>query len=161
MLSKRYLVLLLLAMNVLVSVLTGCASIDEAINGPRTPTATPEPFAFFTGQQVIDALRAAGLSVENPEEQALTIGRDAPLTYNHRSIFEISRIAPDGGQILVFDDPAGLQAWQDYIARLSQDSSTRRDVVYTYVHRNILLQLNANLLPDEATRYRRALEAMG
>ena len=143
---KRYLVLLLLAMLTL----AGCGG---------TPEPTVIPFARHTGQDVLNALGAAGLSVERSQRD-MTVGRDAPATFSDRYIFEIASVAPNGGQILVFSDAASLQAWVDYIDHLRNDSSTRRDVIYTYVHNNIMMQLNTNLMPDEANRYKDALEGM-
>jgi hypothetical protein len=143
---KQYRVLIVLTMAAL---LAACGA----------PTPTPIPFAQYTAEDVLAAFVGAGLTAGNIREE-LSVGRDAPLTFSDRRTFEIASIAPDGGQILVFNNPDGLAAWQTYIAGLQSDSTTRRDVVYTYVKGNILVQLNAGLLPDEARRYREALEGM-
>jgi hypothetical protein len=50
--------------------------------------------------------------------------------------------------------------WQDYVAQLRADSTTRRDVVYVYVKNNVMLQVNANLTTEEANAFRDALEGM-
>lgn len=144
---KRYPVLLLMTMFLLAA----CGSAE--------PTPTPIPFARHTAQDVLGALAASGLSVERPMRDMI-VGREAPTTFSDRYVFEIASVAPQGGQVLVFDNEAGLQAWEAYIERLRNNSATRRDVVYTYVHNNVLLQLNTNLLPDEANRYKAALEGI-
>ncbi|MBE0689604.1 MAG: hypothetical protein IH587_05720 [Anaerolineae bacterium] len=141
----RYLVLLVLAMT---SLAAGCA-----------PETAAPAFDRYQGQQVIDALNAAGAAVQNPV-QNMTAGRNAPTTFNNRIIFEIPRMAPDGGQILTFRTRADLQAWEDYITSLRNDPDTRRSVIYVYVKDNVMLQLNANLTNAEATLYSDALQTM-
>lgn len=148
---KRYLFILLLTMTAL---FTGCASI-----GIGEPTSTPIPFNRYTAQDVISAMSAAGVQAQNVQRD-LVVGRGAPSTFIDRYIFEIPRIAPAGGQILIFETPAGLSEWQDYISRLRSDNSTRRDVVYVYVKDNVMLQVNANLTTQEASAYRDALMGM-
>ncbi|MFO7323167.1 MAG: hypothetical protein DIU68_015675 [Chloroflexota bacterium] len=147
MVAQRYLAGLVLA----ICVLAGC--------GPGQPAPTAVPFARYSAQQVLDHLVQAGLSVEKPQRDML-VGRDAPAGFSDRYIFEIEAIAPNGGQVLVFNDPARLAEWEAYIERLRARSTTRRDVIYTYVHHNVLLQLNANLMPDVAQAYRDALERL-
>ncbi|MCA9902806.1 MAG: hypothetical protein KC547_03025 [Anaerolineae bacterium] len=142
---KRYLVLLLLTM---IGFVAAC-----------TQEPPPPPFERYEAQQVIDALNAAGATVQAPV-QDLVVGRNAPSTFNNRIVFEIPRIAPDGGQILTFRTQADLQAWQDYITGLRNDPNTRRSVTYVFVKDNVMLQLNANLTNAEATQYQSALEAM-
>ena len=152
--KQRYLVLLVLAMLAL----GGCGGSGGSIfGGPAEPTALP--FQRHTGQDVLNALGAAGLSVDRPTRD-MVVGRDAPTTFSDRYTFEITSVAPNGGQVLVFDNPASMQEWVDFIERLRSDSNTRRDVIYTYVHNNVILQINTNLLPDEANRYKAALEGM-
>jgi hypothetical protein len=144
---KRYLVLLLLAMLAL----AGC---DGGVPGP-----TAVPFQRHTGQDVLNALASAGLSVDQSQRD-MTVGRDAPATFSDRYIFEIASVAPNGGQVLVFSDAASMQTWVDYLDRLRNNTDTRRDVIYTYVHNNVILQINTNLMPDEANQYKEALEGM-
>src|SRR5262245_18689150 len=130
---KRYLFLLLLTMTVLAS---GCESLGI---GQQQPTAVP--FNLYRAQDVIDAFSTAGLQVQNVQRD-MAVGRGAPNTFNERFVFEVPRIAPAGGQILVFQTQEDLTAWQDYIAQLRADSETRRDVVYVFVKNNVLLQVN-------------------
>lgn len=83
------------------------------------------------------------------------------LRFNDRYTFAIDRIAPDGGQVLFFTSDAQMQSWLSYISRLRADSETRRDVVYVYTNGNVLMQLNANLLPAEAQAFEAALAGIG
>lgn len=150
--QQQYRLLILIATAAL---LTGCGANLPFISQQPTPV----PFVKFSAQNVFDAFAEAGLSVENPERQ-ISAGRDDPGEFSDRYVFEIPRIAPAGGQIVVFDNPQDLAAWQAYIDRLRNDSSTRRNVVYVYVNGNVMLQLNNALLSNEANAYRQAFESM-
>ena len=150
--QQQYRLFILIATAAL---LTGCGANLPFISQP--PTAVP--FVQFGAQDVFDAFAEAGLSVDNPERQ-ISAGRDDPGEFSDRYFFEIPRIAPAGGQIVVFDDPQDLAAWQAYIDRLRNDSSTRRNVVYVYVKANVMLQLNNALTANEASAYRQAFEGM-
>ena len=144
--AKRYLVLLLLTMLAL----AGCGA-------PPAPTVVP--FARYDAQTVLSALVDAGLSGVTPTRDRV-VGRDAPGGFSDRYVFEIASVAPLGGQVLIFDTADGLAAWQAYIDSLRASSATRRDVANTFVHGNVLLQVNADLPLDEAAAYRRALEGL-
>lgn len=149
---KHYLFVCVLA---IVTLLAGCESVPF-LQPP--PTATP--FARFTADDVIAGFSRAGLAVQNVSRDML-IGRDAPNSYSNRYVFEITHIAPLGGQILIFDTPEGMGEWLGYIERLRAGAETRRDVIYVYPYANVLLQVNANLLPSEANQFRAALQGMG
>ena len=149
--AKRYLFLLLLTMTVLA---TACESL-----GVGQPPATAIPFARFNAQDVISAFSTAGLQVQGVQRD-MAVGRGAPNTFSERYVFEIPRIAPAGGQILVFQQQSDLTAWQSYIAQLRADSATRRNVVYVYVKENVMLQVNADLTSQEANAFENALDGM-
>jgi hypothetical protein len=122
---------------------------------------TPTPFALYTADDVLNALTNAGVSVVSPERD-MTAGRDAPSGFIDRYTFiiNIRDIAPNGGQLLVFDNAAAMDEWRQYIERLRGSSATRREVVYVYEKGNVMLQVNANLTNAEAEAYRDALMAM-
>ncbi|NWF69297.1 MAG: hypothetical protein HXY40_09430 [Chloroflexi bacterium] len=135
----------------------GLALLLAACGGPAAPTATP--FARYSAQNIIDAFQNAGLGLQNVERDML-VGRDAPGNFSDRYVFQIASIAPQGGQILVFNRDADMQAWRDYIAQLRNSTVTRRDVVYVYEYANIMIQLNSNLAPDVAARFAEILTTL-
>lgn len=144
---------LLIALFALASV--GCSGLP----GQGPPTPTPLPFNLHTAQQVLDAFRAAGLSVINPARE-MQVGRDAPSSFRDRYVFAIEGVAPNGGQVLIFDTPEALAQWTAYIERLRANSATRRDVSYVYTFRNVMIQINADLPLRTAQAYRDALEGL-
>jgi hypothetical protein len=135
---KRYLAAALIAIAMMIA---ACASEPP-----------PPPFNTLSAQRVVDALNAAGAVVQNPVSD-MVVGRNAPNTFAERIVFQIPSIAPEGGQIVIFRTPADLEAWQRYIETQRADPTLRRSLIYVYVNRNALLQLNAGLLPNEAALY--------
>jgi hypothetical protein len=150
---RRYLLPLLLA---ILSLTVGCETVASL---GQPPSPTPLPFNLFTAQQVLDALTAAGLSVQNPTRE-MFVGRGAPGSFRDRYVFEIDTVAPFGGQVMIFETPEGLAEWERYISQLRANSATARDVSYVYVHHNVMLQVNANLPLAQARAYRDALQGM-
>jgi hypothetical protein len=151
---QQYPLLLLLATTA--ALLTGCGSgLLPFLN----PTPTPIPFVQFSAQDVFDALAAAGVTVESVESVAMP-GRDDPAGFSERYAFQVPSIAPAGGQVIVFEQPADLAAWQAYIDGLRGNSATRRSVVYVYFNGNVMLQLNNALNLRDAEAFREAFEAM-
>ncbi len=150
---QQYLPLVLFAILAFFGV-SGCS----ILNPPPAPTAIP--FALHTSEDVFNAFARAGLQMQNPLKEMNMGARGAPTEFSDRYLFEVPRIAPLGGQIIVFASAPQLQAWQDYIERLRNDSATRRDVVYVYVKDNVMIQLSASLTNAEASAYRDALMAL-
>ena len=148
---KHYLFALLLTMLVLAG---GCES------SPFGQSATEVPFARFTAEDVFNGFSQAGLQADNVTRDML-MGREAPNSFSDRYVFEIPRIAPLGGQVLIFDTPEAMGEWIAFIERLRADPDTRRDVVYVYPFANVMIQVNAGLYPDEANAFREALYALG
>lgn len=137
----------------LIFVLAACGSLG----GQPQPTALP--YNLYTAQDAINAFTAAGLDVIAPVRE-MQVQRGAPSTFVDRMTFQITGVAPGGGQILVFSTPEGMAEWQAYIERLRSDSATARDVSYVYTYGNIMIQVNANLIPRVAQAYRDALAQM-
>ncbi|NDJ60468.1 MAG: hypothetical protein GYB67_05040 [Chloroflexi bacterium] len=153
---KPYRALSILAMLALIA-LVGC----DTLGGPAEPT--PVPFNRFTADDVVNAFQAAGLNftVDPPDRTGGFVARGAPNSHSDRVTFVIAQVAPNGGQILVFDTPEALAEWERYIAQLRTNSATRRDVVYVYTNANIMLQVNANLTGVQARAYETALMGLG
>ncbi len=145
--QKQYLVWLLLAM----------ATVLAACGGDATPVG--EAFSKYNAQAVFDGLDAAGLGVTN-QRRDMAVAPDVPVTYSDRYLFEIEKIAPAGGQVLIFNNADGLATWQAHVDRQRANSSTRRDYVYVYTKNNALLILSPNLTTDDATAYREAFERL-
>ena len=145
---QQYLPLVVLAILAVFGA-SGCGVLN-----PPQPTAVP--FVRYGAEAVFNAFGRAGLQIQNPEKNMTVSGRGAPSGFSDRYLFEIPRIAPAGGQIIVFSTPDQLKAWQHYIETLRANAETRRDLVYTYVKENVLLQLSANLTNEEAQGYRDA-----
>ncbi|MBK8022293.1 MAG: hypothetical protein IPK19_12895 [Chloroflexi bacterium] len=121
-----------------------------------TALPTPIPFDRFSVQDVFTAFARADCPSAVWNKTSPSPVRDQP-GLGDRWVFEIPRIAPAGGQVIVFDSQAQRAEWEAYIAELRNDDETRRDVVYTYFHENLMLQLNAGLTNQEAGVYRDAL----
>jgi len=145
--------LVVIVMLMALPLLSACGS-GGLFGGPAEPTALP--FNRFSAQQVLTALIENGLAIQNIQRDML-VGRDAPSTFSDRYIFEIEQIAPNGGQLLIFNTPEDMAAWENYINSLRANASTRRSVVYVFTHGNAMLQLNASLTNEEANRYRAVL----
>jgi hypothetical protein len=152
---QRYLSLVLLAILAALAV-SGCSSLG-GLFGPPTPT--PIPFERYDAEDVFNAFARAGLQVGSPT-QSMDVGRGAPVNFRSRYIFEVPRIAPNGGQIVVFSTPEQMAEWQTYIRRLDGDSTTHRNVIYTYWTANLMLQMSATLTNAEAAAYRDAFMAL-
>jgi hypothetical protein len=150
---QRYLSLLLLAILAALAA-SGCSSLF----GP--PPATPVPFDKYDAEDVFNTFARAGLQVANLTESMNIQGRGAPTNFRSRYTFEIPRIAPSGGQIIVFATPEQQAEWQAYIRRLDADSTTHRDVIYTYWAANVMMQLSASLTNAEANAYRDAFQTL-
>lgn len=149
---KHYLLIIILA---IAAALAGCESVQLL-----SPEPTAAPFARYAADDVISAFSRAGLQVENVSRNML-MGRGAPSGFRDRYIFEIPRIAPLGGQFMIFDTPEAMSEWLAYVETLRANAQTRRDVIYVYPYANVLLQVNANLLLEEANAFRAALASMG
>lgn len=145
--------ILFIALLVSALVISGCTGNAES-------NAAPAVFNRFTVQNVRDAFSRAGLPVQ-VLVRSLFPGRAAPRTFNDRYTFPIARIAPAGGQVLFFTSEQAMDHWLRYIDSLRSDFEHRREVVYVYTHGNILLQLNADLTPEEARAFEQALASLG
>lgn len=122
--------------------------------GSPAPTATPT-FPRYTIPAVVDAFKAAGLSVEDvrpgtPWKQ----GDPWPNVAVERQVFTIKAVAPNGGVIQTFAEMRDREAMAAYYARFPDLAP------YVYTHGNVLVQLNSGVAKAEAEKYRAALESL-
>lgn len=114
----------------------------------RGPAAGPP----LTAQEVIDALRLAGLSVDNLRQQPVGGSPSGPpATEREAWAFSIPTVAPSGARILVFADDERLNkkaAW------------FRRAEATVIVVRNVIVWLDPGIDGPVAAGYRRALQGM-
>lgn len=147
---QRYLALILLAM---------LASACETLNVGGAPTATPVPYARYTVEDAFAVFARNGLVIDD-FQQATDVQRDGPRVLQDRWVFSVPRIAPAGGQIVIFGDASQQGEWVAYIDRLRAVADTRRTVIYTYFQANMMLQLNASLTNAEAAAFEAALRTL-
>lgn len=147
---KRYLVLGVLATSLLVMAACGGQS-----------AATPEPFARYKAVDVLKGLTDAHLSVVNPQ-RGLAAAAGAPLSFNDRYSFNIAlpNGTMDSGQLLIFNSPEALKKWQDFITTQKASSETRRNWLFVYTYKNVMLQVSPDLSNDQAEQYNQALQKL-
>jgi hypothetical protein len=113
--------------------------------------------AVPTAQSVIDALRAAGLAVDNPTVPER--GGDAlPNTYRERILFQVPGARPGrGGQILTCDTKKNCDALYAYFDML-------KGLVGPYIYQSpdglVVVQMNSGLTPDIAAQYETVIKAL-
>jgi hypothetical protein len=107
----------------------------------------------FEGQQVIGALRSAGLVTNGarPLPTGYETPSGPPITEREAWAFDIPAVEGPGGRVLVFADDARLQLKAAWFRRLG---------VNVLVYRNVMLWLDPNLPADEVARYRQVLEGI-
>ena len=108
---------------------------------------------------MVDAFRAAGLEVGD----TIVMGKKdygmAPITAAEGTRFLIPSIGPDnGGRILSFTNETDLQILKGYYDHLGEISPLFFS--WTFVHDNILLQINGSLPQDRALQYQAALDQL-
>lgn len=138
-------------MRAIVAVL--CLGVLVACGG-TSPTPTPA-FPRYAIPAVVDAFKAAGLSVEDvrpgtPWKQ----GDPWPNVALERQVFTIRAVAPNGGVIQTFAELKDREAMAAYYARFPDLAP------YVYTHGNVLVQLNSGVAKAEAEKYRAALESL-
>ena len=124
-----------------------------ATSGGGVPAAAP---GDLTADGVLAALQAADLPFDGVTRDAGPAGRGAPRTEAERVTFDLPDVFDGGvGQLLVFADQAGLNAWVSYLYGL--DDQTRG---YVYIQQNVILQLDGGLSEATAADFNHALAAL-
>lgn len=107
-------------------------------------------FKKYNADQVVAAIQKAGLPISDVQVQQIG-GTQAPATEVESKQFVIASVAPNGGQILIFDSQSGLDAKKAWYAKYPDLAP------YVYVKGNAMLQLNSGLPKVEAEKYLNAL----
>lgn len=127
---------------------------------PHVVTATPSPTPVFdrwTAEQVADALIAAGLEFENPEEmEEFGILPVRPPQAIH---FYIPSLCADcGGRLFAFTSETDLLIAKQYYEALGEQGTVFFS--WVFVRDNILLQINGDLPEVKAEQYKAVLEGL-
>jgi hypothetical protein len=119
--------------------------------GTPAPTATPT-FRKYTVDEVVTALTPLGITdVHFTPRAPEALG---PNVATDQRDFTIPSVAPKGGQVLFFDEPADVAAMVAWYAMFPQFAP------YVYTNGNVLVQLNSGLAKAEADRFKAAVAAM-
>lgn len=113
-----------------------------------------DSFQRYGADNVVQAYRKAGLSVEDVRAGTRSAQDQSPNVATEAKDFTIASIAPKGGQILVFKTQKDLDTMKTWFAQFPALAP------YVYAHGNVLVQLNSALPKAEAEKYRSALEAL-
>jgi hypothetical protein len=131
----------------------------------------PEPgFLRLHADDVFAAFATAGLAVTQiqprpiatatpnpdiPRQPRIAGGPPTePMVEVEARTFVIPKLGDKGGQLFIFDSEERLRAKRIWFARYPDLYP------YVYVYENVLLKLDRSLPPDDADRYRAALEAL-
>lgn len=151
--------------------LLGLGALALAACSRPVTYSQPEPgFLRYHADDIVQALRAAGLSVVQVAPKPIATptpdpGRPRPPRVAGRPpsdpmvevearTFAIDGLGGKGGEIFIFDSRARLRAKQIWFARFPDLYP------YVYTRENVLLRLDAALPPEQAERYKEALERL-
>lgn len=108
------------------------------------------PAATVSGQSVIDALKAAGIQVENVKPGVLPADTPVPRSFKENITFTIPRLGDKGGQIFVCDTKQNCDAIFKYYDALK---ALAGPYLYQSPSGTVVAQLNSGLTPDEAKQF--------
>ncbi len=109
----------------------------------------------LTAQEVVAALQAAGLPVENVRQQPIGMGGPSgpPTSEREAWAFTIATVAPSGGRIMIFADSERLRGKADWFSRVGA-----RNMIIAH---NAILWLDPALPASDVVGYRRVLQGLG
>ena len=142
-------------------IISACTSGKQSSQPPAQ--ASPQPsassgaastsFQKWKNSQVLDALKAAGLEVENPRPMSKPKDyASAPTIDVEATQFTIPSLEGAVGRIYNFASEADLEKMVDYYGNASADNFS-----WVYVRDNILVQLDGRLTEEKARQYEAAL----
>lgn len=161
--DKKVLYVVIAALVIAVGGLSYVLVSDDETADQESPTEqgeteqgeqeTAEDFRVYDANDVIRAFEEAGLEASSVEDQEIG-GTAAPATEVESKSLTIPSVAPEGGQILIFEDREGLESKKAWFERFPDLTP------YVYVKRNAMVQLNSGVPAEEASNYGDALENM-
>jgi len=108
-----------------------------------------------TAAQVADSLTAAG--AVNVHEEAFGPEVQAPKSFMSRQVFEIASVAPAGGQVFLCDTKKNCDAIYAYYDALK---ALAGPYLYQSPSGTVVVQLNSDLKPDEATKFEEVVKSL-
>lgn len=113
----------------------------------------------WTSQQVVDALKAAGLEAESTRTMTEEDYGLSPIQADEGTRFLIPSLCEDcGGRIMTDSDPKELEVLEKYYIKGGEVSPDLKS--WLYRKDNILLQINGDLPEDQAKKYESALQSL-
>lgn len=122
-----------------------------------TPLPTSDPLVLVpTLGMVLGAFEAAGIEMQEIEQNP-TIEGDSPLprSFRHRATWKDAILGDSGGQVFICDSPDLCAAISSYFQVLA---GLAGPYIYTSPNGLVVAQVNSGFMPDQAIRYRNALE---
>jgi hypothetical protein len=151
-------ILYLLLSLIIILALVGCGSPAVVAPAP-TSTVAAQP---VTAKGISDSLKANGLPMTNivvlteATDTNKLLGR--PNQYTSKTSFEDTRVTDSkvGGTVEVFANPTDAKTRKDYVERIS--SSSPMFLQYIYLKGNVLIRIEKDLTPSQATEYEVVLD---
>ncbi len=106
-------------------------------------------------QQVAGALTAVGAS--NVHDEAIEASVPVPKSFTAHQAFEITSVAPKGGQFFVCDTKKNCDAIYAYFDALK---ALAGPYLYQSPSGTVVVQLNSGLKPDEAAKFEQAVKGL-
>jgi len=135
------------------------ALTDLSMMLPGSSTETHRPGAeegALDGDAVLTAFGEAELPFADVRRNAGPAGGDAPHTEIERITFTLPTIFDGGvGQVLVFADETGRNAWLTYLYGLGSERAG-----YVFFAQNVVVQLSPDLDSTTAVQFRSVLQAL-
>ena len=119
----------------------------------------PSASRQWTGQHVVDGLKAAGLEAESTRPMAQEEYSLAPMMTTEGIRFFIPSLGEDrGGRILIFDDVEKRDTTRDFYVKAGEQNALIFS--WVYVKDNVVVQINGDLPEDQAKKYETALQSL-
>lgn len=115
------------------------------------------PATNTSAQQVVESLKAAGLSLENVAPGQRTADSPVPNTYKEHVTFTVPSLGDKGGQVFVCDTKRNCDAIFAYFDALK---ALAGPYLYQSQGGTVVAQLNSGISSDEAAKFEAAIKAI-